>query len=70
VSDSEEGTDKEKSKGSQPRQDEVSLEPAGEVVVIPETSLPKPPEDKRIHPRRPLPPIPDAPAEGKEDGDQ
>ena len=70
MSDSEAGTDKEKSKGSQSRQDEVSLEPSGEVMLIPETSLPKPPEDKRIHPRRPLPPIPDAPDEGKEDGNQ
>lgn len=70
MSGSEAGTDKEKSKGSQPRQDEVSLEPSGEVVVIPKASLPKAPEDKRIHPRRPLPPIPDAPDEGKEDGNQ
>ena len=70
MSDSEAGTDREKSKGNQPREDEVSLESSGEVVVIPKASLPKPPEDKRIHPRRPLPPIPDAPDEGREDDDQ
>ena len=45
MSGSESGTDKEKSKGSRPRQDEVSLESSGEVVVIPKASLPKPPED-------------------------
>ena len=39
---------------------EVVLEPAGEVVITPEETAARAPEGKRIHPRRPLPPVPDA----------
>jgi len=39
---------------------ETSLECVGEVVVRHEESAPPAPEGKRIHPRRPLPSVPDA----------
>jgi hypothetical protein len=38
--------------------DEVYLKSSGEVRVTPKRSLPSPPKDKRIHARRPLPPVP------------
>ena len=64
--------DKEDDEGADSQQDEVSLDYSGEVVVVPRESLPKPPEGKRIHRRRPLPQVPQAPPEGedKEDGKQ
>jgi hypothetical protein len=37
------------------------LPPSGEVVVTHKEEAAKPPEDKHIHPRRPLPLIPQAP---------
>jgi hypothetical protein len=37
----------------------VPLQPAGEVVVTPEPCAPKAPPGKTIHPRRPLPPVPE-----------
>jgi hypothetical protein len=37
------------------------LRPSGEVVVIHKEEAAKPPEDKQIHPRRPLPLIPQTP---------
>jgi hypothetical protein len=41
---------------------EVELEPVGEVRVDrPRDAPARQPEDKRIHPRRPLPAVPDAP---------
>jgi len=42
------------------------LEPAGEVVVSYHPAPPSGPPDKQIHPRRPLPPIPDAPRKKEE----
>ncbi len=51
---------------SNPR--ETRLEPGGEAVVTYEEMPVRPEADKRIHSRRPLPPIPDAPKkEGEED---
>lgn len=47
--------------------DETYLEPAGEVEVHPQDAPPKPSETKRIHPRRPMPPVPEAPVEDKEE---
>jgi hypothetical protein len=42
---------------------ETPLDPAGEVEVIYRDLPPRPPEDKKIHQRRPLPRVPEAPAE-------
>jgi len=39
---------------------EFILESSGEVVVTHLPSPPKGPPEKKIHPRRPLPPVPDA----------
>ena len=38
---------------------ETNLEPAGEFVVEHHPVPPKGPADKTIHPRRPLPPVPE-----------
>ncbi len=43
---------------------EVTLKPGTEVVLTPKEAPAKQPEDKRIHARRPLPPIPEAAPEG------
>jgi hypothetical protein len=40
--------------------DETRLESAGEVVVTHYTTPPKTRPDKSIHPRRPLPPVPES----------
>lgn len=72
MSDRKERAEKEDDKGSQPQPNEVSIDYSGDVVLIPRATLPKAPEGKRIHPRRPLPRVPEAPAgdEDKEDGKQ
>lgn len=44
----------------------IHLKPVGKVVVTYKQSLEKLPEDKHIHPRRPMRLIPDKEAEGKE----
>lgn len=44
----------------QPQPDQIRLERAGQVVVEHHPTPPSGPADKQIHPRRPLPPIPDA----------
>ena len=46
---------------------ETALEPAGEVEVVYQEVPPAPPEDKKIHPRRPLPKTPEAPTEDADD---
>jgi len=56
-------TRKGENKGPNPHQDEVDLNPSGEVTVVPKESLPTPPATRRIHPRRILPPVPEAPTE-------
>lgn len=53
---------KQKARNSQPLR-EAPLDPAGEVEVIYRDLPPRPPEDKKIHKRRPLPRVPEAPAE-------
>jgi hypothetical protein len=68
VQDNEAGTDRDKETGDESPLDEVTIKSSGEVVLIPKESLSKPPEDKHIHPRRPLPLTPEAPSEDKEDG--
>ena len=40
--------------------DEVELTSSGEVVLTPSNIPPKGEPGKRIHPRRPLPPVPEA----------
>jgi hypothetical protein len=43
-------------------QEEITLQPSGEVVVTHTETAAKAPEGKQIHPRRPLPRIPEAAA--------
>jgi hypothetical protein len=46
--------------------DATRLKPVGQMVVTYKQALEKLPEDKHIHPRRPMRLIPDKAAEGKE----
>ena len=57
--------DKKPSKTSKPG-DRITLRSAGEVVITHRESAEKAPKDKRIHPRRPMPKVPEAPPEDKE----
>ena len=45
---------------------EVRLRPRGAVILTRKAAPAKPPDDKRIHPRRPLPLIPEGPADDTE----
>lgn len=45
-----------------PPSGESRLRDSGEVVIIHKREAEKSPEKNQIHPRRPLPPIPDAPS--------
>jgi hypothetical protein len=47
---------------------ETPLESSGEFVVEHRPIPPKGPADKKIHPRRPLPLVPNAPPEQKKEG--
>ena len=67
MSDRKDESHKNNDTGRKTRRDEVDLESSGEVTVLPKRSLPTPPEDKRIHPRRPLPLVPEAPDEDESD---
>ncbi len=49
---------------------ESRLESSGEFVVEHQPIPPKGPTDKKIHPRRPLPLVPNAPPEQKKKGDK
>lgn len=69
MSDRKARADKEDDKGSHPQQNEVNLDYSGEVVLTPKATLPKAPERKRIHPRRPLPRVPEAPAKDEDTED-
>jgi hypothetical protein len=62
---SKRGTGKTKEESKQSRQDlgDVELEQAGEALVVPSEFLFTPAKSKKIHPRRVLPPIPEAPKE-------
>ena len=53
-------TETEKTKAAS-KQSEILLEPAGEAVVTAKDLPAKTAASKRIHPRRPLPLVPDAP---------
>jgi hypothetical protein len=46
------------------------LESAGEVVVEHHTTPPRGPKDKQIHPRRPLPRVPEAPPPATKKGNE
>jgi hypothetical protein len=56
-------SDEEESKDSDPHQNDVDLKPSGEVTIAPKESPPTSPGTRRIHPRRMLPPVPEAPPE-------
>ena len=45
---------------------QVHLKPAGEALVKPQENPVEPPGDKRIHPRRPLPLVPEGPDDDQE----
>jgi hypothetical protein len=45
---------------------ESRLEPSGEVVVARKKAPSRPPENKKIHPRRPMPLVPESSAEPSE----
>jgi hypothetical protein len=46
---------------------DVQLKPVGQVQLTPTEKPTEPPEDKRIHPRRPLPLIPEKSTNDEED---
>lgn len=48
---------------------QVHLKPAGEALVKPQENPVEPPTDKRIHPRRPLPLVPEGPDDQEQDAD-
>jgi hypothetical protein len=63
-----EGKQKERKEDS--RTSDVRIKPVGEVQVIPTTTASDPPADKRIHPRRPLPLVPEkSPEDEKEESE-
>ena len=47
----------------------VHLKPAGKALVKPQENPIEPPTDKQIHPRRPLPLVPEGPDDDQEPGD-
>lgn len=60
--------DQENQKEKEPKKpcdttEEIPLKSPGEVVVKPEEKPPKPPKDKKIHRRRPLPLVPEKESE-------
>jgi hypothetical protein len=57
------GSGDEEAAGRRAHPSRIRLKPAGEAVVTYKKSLVKSPGDKRIHSRRPLPPVPEAPSE-------
>jgi len=63
--------DEERQQGNESQDDSssttnASLRYSGEFVVQHQTLPPKPPDEKRIHPRRPLPRVPE-PADSPDD---
>jgi hypothetical protein len=61
------GTNKKKAEEEQSRPGEVPLEPAGEGILDYKDTFATPSEKKSIHPRRPLPLVPEAPGKGTAD---
>jgi hypothetical protein len=60
------GDGEEKIKRRRSRPLKIRLKSAGDAVLTYKKELVKSPEEKRIHSRRPLPPVPEAP--GKDSG--
>src|SRR5205085_2781040 len=56
--------DKESECRPQEQKGAMPLKPVGEVVVTHEEAAAKQPPDKKIHPRRPLPPVPKSEDQG------
>jgi hypothetical protein len=54
-------SDEREKKDTEPDAHDVDLLEAGEVTIVPKENLPTPPEPRRIHPRRVLPPVPEGP---------
>jgi len=65
--DREAGTDKKNETGKRLPGGHVRLEPAGEARVKTLETPVEPPADKQIHQRRPLPLVPEGPADDKEE---
>ena len=59
-------TDQKKETEKHEHVGKVHLKPAGEALVKPQENPVEPPADKRIHERRPLPLIPEGPADDQE----
>jgi hypothetical protein len=57
------GSGEEEAAGRRAHPGRIRLKPAGEAVVTYKKSFVKSPGEKRIHSRRPLPPVPGAPPE-------
>lgn len=64
--DREGGTDKKNETGKRLPGGQVHLKPAGEARVKPLDAPVEPPADKQIHPRRPLPLVPEGPPDDTE----
>jgi hypothetical protein len=61
---------KRKAAKEQPMTSDVRLKPVGQVQLTLSEKASEPPADKRIHPRRPLPLVPDkSPNNKKEEGE-
>jgi len=45
----------------QPEPKEIELDSSGEVRLVPQETFPKPATPRKIHPRRPLPAVPEGP---------
>ena len=64
------GPGKRKAKRKSPRPRDITLRSAGEVMITYTDAPAKPAEDKRIHPRRPMPLVPEAPTENPKEEQQ
>jgi hypothetical protein len=59
-------TDAKKESEKRQHGSKVRLKPAGEARVKPQENPVEPPADKQIHPRRPLPLVPEGPDDDQE----
>jgi hypothetical protein len=53
--------DERETKNPEPGTNEIELESSGEVTVVPQKEFQKRSEPRKIHPRRPLPAVPEEP---------
>lgn len=65
MQDQQTGTGEKDAGQEHERPDEVPLKWVGDIVITPNKEPAEPPRDKRIHPRRPMPPVPERPSEDK-----